>query len=109
MILFPVVTPGVLALGTTLSSHTSESTLTARSMIAIITSQRAWVLQSAHVLHQPQCTKKLQSRLCDETLTTCGGVGGTVASESALRSQGPFCRGFEPRHRRPGLTEGLKA
>ncbi|GFO00795.1 hypothetical protein PoB_002730000 [Plakobranchus ocellatus] len=23
--------------------------------------------------------------------------------------QGPFCRGFEPRHRRPGLTEGLKA
>ncbi|GFN85753.1 hypothetical protein PoB_001225900 [Plakobranchus ocellatus] len=22
--------------------------------------------------------------------------------------QGPFCRGFEPRHRRPGLTEGLK-
>ncbi|GFO37691.1 hypothetical protein PoB_006419600 [Plakobranchus ocellatus] len=33
-------------------------------------------------------------------------VGGTVASESALR---PFCRGFEPRHQRPGLTEGLKA
>ncbi|GFN86752.1 hypothetical protein PoB_001325800, partial [Plakobranchus ocellatus] len=23
--------------------------------------------------------------------------------------QGPFCRGFEPRHWRPGLTEGLKA
>ncbi|GFO15892.1 hypothetical protein PoB_004239700 [Plakobranchus ocellatus] len=23
--------------------------------------------------------------------------------------QGPFCRGFEPRHRHPGLTEGLKA
>ncbi|GFN89398.1 hypothetical protein PoB_001590400 [Plakobranchus ocellatus] len=36
-----------------------------------------------------------------------GGVGGTVARESAL--QGPFCRGFEPRYRRPGLTEGLKA
>ncbi|GFN95771.1 hypothetical protein PoB_002227700 [Plakobranchus ocellatus] len=23
--------------------------------------------------------------------------------------QGLFCRGFEPRYRRPGLTEGLKA
>ncbi|GFO32420.1 hypothetical protein PoB_005892500 [Plakobranchus ocellatus] len=23
--------------------------------------------------------------------------------------QVPFCRGFEPRHRRPGLTEGLRA
>ncbi|GFO22331.1 5-hydroxytryptamine receptor 1a [Plakobranchus ocellatus] len=32
------------------------------------------------------------------------GVGGTVASESALRSAGPFCRAFEPRHRCPGLT-----
>ncbi|GFO06891.1 hypothetical protein PoB_003339600 [Plakobranchus ocellatus] len=38
-----------------------------------------------------------------------GGVGGSVASESALRSAGHFCRGFEPRHRRPGLTKGLKA
>ncbi|GFO15458.1 hypothetical protein PoB_004196300 [Plakobranchus ocellatus] len=36
-----------------------------------------------------------------------GGDGSTVACESAL--QGPFCRGFEPRYRRPGLTEGLKA
>ncbi|GFO32453.1 hypothetical protein PoB_005895800 [Plakobranchus ocellatus] len=33
------------------------------------------------------------------------GVGGTVASESASEDlQGPFCRGFEPRHRRPGLA-----
>ncbi|GFO00402.1 hypothetical protein PoB_002690700 [Plakobranchus ocellatus] len=36
------------------------------------------------------------------------GVGGTVVCESALRSAGTFCRGFEPRHRRPGLTEGFK-
>ncbi|GFO05578.1 trafficking kinesin-binding protein 1 [Plakobranchus ocellatus] len=38
-----------------------------------------------------------------------GGVGSTVACESALSLQGPFCRGFEPRYRRPDLTEGLKA
>ncbi|GFO19016.1 multiple pdz domain protein, partial [Plakobranchus ocellatus] len=38
-----------------------------------------------------------------------GGVGGTVASESALRSAGTFLSRFEPRHRRPGLTEGPKA
>ncbi|GFO31359.1 hypothetical protein PoB_005786400 [Plakobranchus ocellatus] len=36
------------------------------------------------------------------------GVGGTVDSESALNLQGFFCRVFEPRHPRPGLTEGLK-
>ncbi|GFN88958.1 hypothetical protein PoB_001546400, partial [Plakobranchus ocellatus] len=38
-----------------------------------------------------------------------GGVGGSVTSESALRSAGPFCRGFEPCRRRPGLTEDLRA
>ncbi|GFO11135.1 proton-coupled folate transporter-like [Plakobranchus ocellatus] len=37
------------------------------------------------------------------------GVGSTVACESALRSAGTLCRGFEPRYRRPALTEGLKA
>ncbi|GFO23557.1 hypothetical protein PoB_005006200 [Plakobranchus ocellatus] len=37
------------------------------------------------------------------------GVGGNVASESALRSAGTFCRMFEPYHRRLGLTERLKA
>ncbi|GFO01307.1 hypothetical protein PoB_002781200 [Plakobranchus ocellatus] len=38
------------------------------------------------------------------------GVGGSMASESALRSAvtRPLCRGFEPRHGRPGLAEGLK-
>ncbi|GFN81838.1 hypothetical protein PoB_000834400 [Plakobranchus ocellatus] len=36
------------------------------------------------------------------------GVGSTVVSESALCLQEPFCRGFEPRYRRPGLAEGLK-
>ncbi|GFO32413.1 hypothetical protein PoB_005891800 [Plakobranchus ocellatus] len=35
------------------------------------------------------------------------GVGGTVACQYALRSAGIFCRGFEPCHRRPSLTEGL--
>ncbi|GFN98755.1 hypothetical protein PoB_002526100 [Plakobranchus ocellatus] len=35
-----------------------------------------------------------------------GRVGGTVDSESALISAGPFCRWFEPRHRRSGLAEG---
>ncbi|GFN97320.1 hypothetical protein PoB_002382600 [Plakobranchus ocellatus] len=37
------------------------------------------------------------------------GVGGTVASESALRSAGTCLSRFEPRHWRPGLTEDLKA
>ncbi|GFO27639.1 hypothetical protein PoB_005414400 [Plakobranchus ocellatus] len=36
-------------------------------------------------------------------------VGGTVASQSSCDLQGPFRRGFEPRHRRPGLKEDLKA
>ncbi|GFO00151.1 hypothetical protein PoB_002665600 [Plakobranchus ocellatus] len=36
------------------------------------------------------------------TPRTFGGVGGTVACEFALRFAGP-------RHRRPGLPEGLKA
>ncbi|GFO48940.1 hypothetical protein PoB_007544500 [Plakobranchus ocellatus] len=36
-------------------------------------------------------------------------LGGTVASESALRSPGTILSGFEPLHRRPGLTEGPKA
>ncbi|GFO29737.1 hypothetical protein PoB_005624200 [Plakobranchus ocellatus] len=42
-------------------------------------------------------------------LLLLGSVGGTVVSESALNLQGLFCRGFEPRHRYPGLMEGLKA
>ncbi|GFN96049.1 hypothetical protein PoB_002255500 [Plakobranchus ocellatus] len=37
------------------------------------------------------------------------GVGGTVASESALIFAKTLLCGFKPRHRRPGLTEGLKA
>ncbi|GFN83280.1 hypothetical protein PoB_000978600 [Plakobranchus ocellatus] len=37
------------------------------------------------------------------------GVGGAVDSESARDPQGPYCRGFEPGYRRPGLAEGLKA
>ncbi|GFN75624.1 RNA helicase [Plakobranchus ocellatus] len=37
-----------------------------------------------------------------------GCVGGTVDSESAQRSEGPFFCGFEPHHQRLGLTEGLK-
>ncbi|GFN90855.1 hypothetical protein PoB_001736100 [Plakobranchus ocellatus] len=36
------------------------------------------------------------------------GVGGTVASKSALKSALTFCRKFEPHHGCPGLTEGLK-
>ncbi|GFO23261.1 hypothetical protein PoB_004976600 [Plakobranchus ocellatus] len=36
---------------------------------------------------------------------TSRGFSGTVDSELAR----PLCRGFEPRHRRPGLTEGLIA
>ncbi|GFO47868.1 hypothetical protein PoB_007437300 [Plakobranchus ocellatus] len=40
----------------------------------------------------------LQSELRDDT----------VESESALRSQGPSCRGFELYNQHPGLTEGLK-
>ncbi|GFO30844.1 short transient receptor potential channel 4 [Plakobranchus ocellatus] len=38
-----------------------------------------------------------------------GSVGGTVDSESALRPARTFCRGFEPCHRRLGLTESMKA
>ncbi|GFO38937.1 hypothetical protein PoB_006544200 [Plakobranchus ocellatus] len=40
------------------------------------------------------------------------GLGASVAQwlVSPPRDlQGPFCRGFEPRYRRPSLTEGLKA
>ncbi|GFO11887.1 hypothetical protein PoB_003839200 [Plakobranchus ocellatus] len=37
------------------------------------------------------------------------GVGGTVGSESALRSAGTLLSRFKPRHRRPGLTDGLEA
>ncbi|GFO35805.1 hypothetical protein PoB_006231000 [Plakobranchus ocellatus] len=38
-------------------------------------------------------------------------IGESVAqwlASSPRDLQGPFCRGFEPRHRRPGLTEGPK-
>ncbi|GFN86955.1 hypothetical protein PoB_001346100 [Plakobranchus ocellatus] len=38
-----------------------------------------------------------------------GGIGGTVASKSALRSAGTLLSRFELRPRRPGLTEGPKA
>ncbi|GFO32559.1 hypothetical protein PoB_005906400 [Plakobranchus ocellatus] len=37
------------------------------------------------------------------------GVGGTVASESALRSAGTLLSRVRAPPRRPGLTEGLKA
>ncbi|GFO35096.1 hypothetical protein PoB_006160100 [Plakobranchus ocellatus] len=37
------------------------------------------------------------------------GVGGRVDCESALRSAGILLSRFEPRHRRPGLMEALKA
>ncbi|GFO49430.1 hypothetical protein PoB_007593500 [Plakobranchus ocellatus] len=37
------------------------------------------------------------------------GIGGTVDSESALRSSGTLPRRFEPRHQRSGLAESLKA
>ncbi|GFO46478.1 hypothetical protein PoB_007298300 [Plakobranchus ocellatus] len=37
------------------------------------------------------------------------GVGYSVARASALRSARILVRGFEPRHRRPGLAEGLRA
>ncbi|GFN77766.1 hypothetical protein PoB_000427200 [Plakobranchus ocellatus] len=37
------------------------------------------------------------------------GVGGAVDNESAVRLYGLFCRGFGPQHRRPSLTDGLKA
>ncbi|GFO15430.1 hypothetical protein PoB_004193500 [Plakobranchus ocellatus] len=77
----------------------------------------------------PVCTDSSWRAVClavPITLALFGGVGSTVACESALRSagtllsqvraplpapdlQGPFCRRFEPRYRRPGLTEGLKA
>ncbi|GFO43722.1 hypothetical protein PoB_007022700 [Plakobranchus ocellatus] len=36
------------------------------------------------------------------------GVGSTVANESALRSARPFCCGFEPHNRCPGLTRAQK-
>ncbi|GFO26835.1 hypothetical protein PoB_005334000 [Plakobranchus ocellatus] len=38
-----------------------------------------------------------------------GGVSGTLASESALRSAGTLLSRVRARHRFPGLTEGLKA
>ncbi|GFO32415.1 hypothetical protein PoB_005892000 [Plakobranchus ocellatus] len=47
--------------------------------------------------------------VCSGSSSSRGGVGGTVATNPPRDLQGPFCRGFEPRHRRPGLTEGLKA
>ncbi|GFN81400.1 hypothetical protein PoB_000790600 [Plakobranchus ocellatus] len=53
------------------------------------------------VLRRSYCPPYRKSSRFFSLLT--GGVGGTMASDSALRSdlQGPFCRGFEPRHRRP--------
>ncbi|GFO17557.1 hypothetical protein PoB_004406200 [Plakobranchus ocellatus] len=44
----------------------------------------------------------------ESALRDRGGVGGTVASESALRSAGTLLSRFEPRHQHPGLSEGLK-
>ncbi|GFO43455.1 hypothetical protein PoB_006996000 [Plakobranchus ocellatus] len=38
-----------------------------------------------------------------------GSVGGSVVSESALRSAGTLLSRVRVRHRRPGLAEGLKA
>ncbi|GFN94851.1 hypothetical protein PoB_002135700 [Plakobranchus ocellatus] len=41
-----------------------------------------------------------------------GNLGASVAQWLASPPrdlQGPFCRGFEPRHQRLGLTEGPKA
>ncbi|GFO05004.1 hypothetical protein PoB_003150900 [Plakobranchus ocellatus] len=37
------------------------------------------------------------------------GVGDTVDSAPALRSEGPFCLQFESRHKRPCLTDCQKA
>ncbi|GFO01197.1 hypothetical protein PoB_002770200 [Plakobranchus ocellatus] len=47
-------------------------------------------------------------RVCSmsDDLIASWGVDGTVASEYALRSAGTL---LSLRHRRPGLTEGLKA
>ncbi|GFO28260.1 hypothetical protein PoB_005476500 [Plakobranchus ocellatus] len=39
----------------------------------------------------------------------CRGCSLLVACESALRSAGTFQSRVELRHRRPGLTDGLKA
>ncbi|GFN75989.1 succinyl-coa ligase alpha chain [Plakobranchus ocellatus] len=55
-----------------------------------------------------QCLSFINLQKCPSPpVTKQEGVGGKVDSESTM--QGPFCRGFKPRYRRPGLTEGLKA
>ncbi|GFO39473.1 hypothetical protein PoB_006597800 [Plakobranchus ocellatus] len=54
---------------------------------------------------------RVPSNLCMAVSIFCriGGVIGTVDSESGLRSAGTLLLRVQPCHRRPGLTEGLKA
>ncbi|GFN89700.1 histone-lysine N-methyltransferase 2b-like [Plakobranchus ocellatus] len=78
---------------TTLSANEATATLSATKTTTTLSANKATAALSAN-----KATATLSA-----TKTT------TVTSESALRSAGTFCRGFEPRHRRPGLSEDLKA
>ncbi|GFO30922.1 hypothetical protein PoB_005742700 [Plakobranchus ocellatus] len=66
-----------------------------------------YMIEITKILRLAQSPNGCQKIVKDNNIIR--GFGGTVATESALRSAGTFCRGFEPRHRRPGLMEGPKA
>ncbi|GFO44851.1 hypothetical protein PoB_007135600 [Plakobranchus ocellatus] len=53
--------------------------------------------------------KREQESLNSRPFFVLWGVGGTVASESALTSAETLLSRVRARHRRPGLTEGPKA
>ncbi|GFN96120.1 hypothetical protein PoB_002262600 [Plakobranchus ocellatus] len=68
-----------------------------------------WILFHMHKTKRSVYMCTMHTYRKEKWQSIMSGVGGTVVTESVLRSAGPFYRGFEPSHRRHGLTEGLKA